>query len=59
MEVGEISDFTQAQIQQKFQVAVLKKAIDSQGEASLSLIDNATSTKINPPGVGEKLNVTA
>jgi len=57
MDVGAISDYKQSQIAQQFQVAVLKKAIDSGGKVAQVLIDGAAKTP--PPGVGEKLNIVA
>ena len=59
MDVGAISEYKQSQIQQQFQVAVLKKAIDSGGQTALKLIDTAGQSAPTPPGVGEKLNVVA
>jgi hypothetical protein len=43
---------------EKFQVAVLKKAVDSQGEVAKQLIEASTATAL-PDGVGRRLNTVA
>jgi hypothetical protein len=43
---------------EKFQVAVLKKAIDSQGDVAKQLIEASTATSL-PDGVGRRLNTVA
>ncbi len=45
-------------IAQKFQVAIVKKAIDSQGQVAKLLIDSATSSA-PPPGKGQRINTVA